>query len=142
MGFDLVPDDRDLALGIFAVLSAILIIMSYAGASVGEAYLTLLSIAVILQMVPNLYMFAALWKAIGSAARVESRRGYLRVNAAFGLTASALGLCLAFVPADRVQSLWIYEAKLVAVSCLVGGSALFFYLGSRRKAGTAAPTEE
>ena len=107
--------------------------MSYAGASVGEAYLTLLSIAVILQMVPNLYMFAALWKAIGTAARGDRRRRYLRVSAGCGLPASALGLCVAVVPSDTVQSMWAYEAKLIAVSGLVGGSALFFYRGSRAK---------
>ena len=129
------------ALGLFAVLSAILILMSYAGASVGEAYVTLLSIAVILQMVPNLYMFAALWKLVGTTAPGERRRKTLRTSSALGLTASALGLCLAFVPTDTVHSLWAYEAKLVTVSCLVGGSALFFYLGSRAKAGAATHVE-
>ncbi len=129
------------ALGLFAALSAMLIVVSYAGASVGEAYLTLLSIAVILQMVPNLYMFAALWKTAGPTAPGEPRRGYPRVSAVSGLTASALGLGLAFVPTDKVQSFWAYEAKLITVLCLVGGSALFFYLGSRAKAGTAARAE-
>ncbi len=129
------------ALGLFAVLSAMLIMMSYAGASVGEAYLTLLSLAVILQMVPNLYMFAALWKAVGPAGG-QSRRGYLRGNAASGWTASALGLCLAFVPTGEVQSLWAYEAKLILVTCLVGGSALFFYLRSRAKEGIAARAKQ
>ena len=128
------------ALGLFAVLSAMLIMMSYAGASVGEAYLTLLSIAVILQMVPNLYMFAALWKAVGLAGG-QPRRFYLRGSAASGWTASALGLCLAFVPTGEVQSLWAYEAKLIAVTCLVGGSALFFYLRSQAKDGEAARAE-
>lgn len=129
------------ALGVFAAMSATLILMSYAGASVGEAYLTLLSIAVILQMVPNLYMFAALWKLTGSDRRGAPRSGYMRGNAASGLTASALGLCLAFVPTDAVQSLWAYEAKLIAVTCLVSGSALFFYLGSRPEADKAARSQ-
>ena len=121
------------ALSLFALLSAMLIAMSYAGASVGEAYLTLLSIAVILQMVPNLYMFASLWKVVGAAAGGEPRRGYLRGNAAFGLTASSIGLCLAFVPTSDVRSVWAYEAKLVLVSCLVAASALLFYLRSRTR---------
>ena len=125
------------ALGLFATLSAMLILMSYAGASVGEAYLTLLSIAVILQMVPNLYMFAALWKMVSSGGG-QPRRGYLRGSAASGLIASAVGLCLAFVPTSEVQSLWAYEAKLISVTCLVGGFALFFYLRSRVKHGAAA----
>ncbi len=129
------------ALGLFAALSAILILMSYAGASVGEAYLTLLSIAVILQMVPSLYMFAALWKVVGQAAKEMPRRRYLRGNAALGFTASALGLFLAFVPTGEVQSLWAYEAKLFSVTGLVGGSALFFYLRSRASAGVPGERE-
>lgn len=129
------------ALGLFAAMSATLILMSYAGASVGEAYLTLLSIAVILQMVPNLYMFAALWKSAEPAAGGAPPSGYLRGSAASGLTASALGLCLAFVPTNTVQAWWAYEAKLVTVTCLVGGSALFFYLGSRARADKATRVE-
>ncbi len=122
------------ALSLFAVMSAMLIMMSYAGASVGEAYLTLLSIAVILQMVPNLYMFAALWKLFSAAAEGKPRRAYLRGSAALGFTASAIGLFLAFVPTGEVQSLWAYEAKLITVTSTVGGSALFFYLRSRANA--------
>ncbi len=125
------------ALGLFALLSAVLILMSYAGASVGEAYLTLLSIAVILQMVPNLYMFAALWKMTGGLGAGKTRRGYLRGIATSGMVAAAVGLVLAFVPTQEVRSLWTYEAKLFTVTALVIGSALFFYLRSAARVGMA-----
>ena len=128
------------ALGLFALLSAMLILMSYAAASVGEAYLTLLSIAVILQMVPNLYMFAALWKTAALDAG-PSRRGFLRWSAVSGLTASGLGICLAFVPTGEVLSVWAYEAKLISVSILVVGFALFFYFRAQMQRGAVAPAK-
>jgi amino acid transporter len=122
------------ALCVFAVLSALLILMSYIGASVGEAYLTLLSIAVILQMVPNLYMFGALWKLIqkNPAAR---RRIYFLLNAGSGLIVSLVGLGLAFVPAPGTQSKWLYEAKLLIATATVFGSALWFYVRAQRARG-------
>ena len=130
-----------IALGLFAALSSLLILMSYVGASVGEAYLTLLSIAVILQMVPNLYMFAALWKSVSASPQGEPRL-YRRMNATSGLFASVLGLVLAFVPVTEVRSLWVYEAKLGFAIAVVCGSALFFYLSAMRSKRNSKPVFE
>ncbi len=121
------------ALGLFAAMSSLLIVISYVGASVAEAYLTLLSIAVILQMVPNLYMFAALLLLVRSGRAGRQRQVYLQAMAVSGFSATALALGLAFVPTAAVQSLWAYEGKLVAVTSLVAGSALFFYLRAQRR---------
>lgn len=124
------------ALCVFAGLSSILILLSYAGASVSEAYLTLLSLAVVLQMVPSVYMFAALWKVISALPAEAGSRRYNRLNAISGMVTSLLGLGLAFVPAAEVRSVGIYEAKLGAAAVAVVGSALFFYFAARRLKGT------
>ncbi len=47
---------------LFAALSSLLIAASFLGVSVGEAYLTMLDLAVILQLLPSAYMFLALLK--------------------------------------------------------------------------------
>ncbi len=121
-----------IALGVFALLSSLLILMSYLGATVGEAYLTLLSIAVILQMIPNLYMFAALLKFALVRKEKGDRRWYAAGNATCGLLASSLGLVVGFLPVARTASLWIYEAKLAAATGAVLASAFFFYFRSKR----------
>lgn len=128
-----------LALILFALLSCLLIGMSFWGASVGEAYLTLLDLAVILQMVPNTYMFAALLKhalaanSIGQQARpsagamTRGRRAYSLTVAILGLASSVLGICVAFIPLTQVASVWLYEFKLVGACALVFGAAFYFY---------------
>ena len=51
-----------ISLILFAILSSLLIATSFLGVSVGEAYLTMLDLAVILQLVPSTYMFLSLLK--------------------------------------------------------------------------------
>ncbi len=129
------------ALILFAVLCCLLIGMGFWGASVGEAYLTLLDLAVILQMVPNTYMFAALLKhalvtrhghhkAHGDASvtTVTSSRTYKLTVAILGLASSVLGICVAFIPLTQVASVWLYEFKLVGACAIVFGAAFYFYL--------------
>src|SRR5262249_50557362 len=48
------------ALAMFGALATAIVAMSFAGASVKEAYVTLLDLTVVLQMLSYLYLFAAL----------------------------------------------------------------------------------
>jgi amino acid transporter len=124
-----------IALTVFAVLSALLILMSYMGASVSEAYLTLLSIAVVLQLIPNIYMFAALIKHAWMQRSEGRGRSYILSNGLAGLLSSTLGVCLAFVPAEATGHIWTYELKLTAAIGTVLASALLLYSRARRKRG-------
>ena len=120
------------ALIVFALISGALIALSYVGATVSEAYVTMLDVAVIIQMVPNGYLFGSLLKlARDPDAKLRSGRAYVTVNALLGLGATAIGLILAFVPVVQVHSVWLYEAKLVVVSLLVFGTAYGFYRRSQ-----------
>jgi amino acid transporter len=121
-----------IALIVFAVLSALLILMSYMGASVSEAYLTLLAISVVLQLIPNVYMFAALLKLARHRRYPRWERKRMVSNGAFGLGSSMLGICLAFVPADSTTHVWLYEAKMICAIGGVLGIALLLYLRARR----------
>jgi amino acid transporter len=124
---------------LFAVLSSLLIATSFLGVSVGEAYLTMLDLAVILQLVPSAYMFLALLKhTLSEGVVLNANKGYLTANAVAGLGATFVGLIVAFIPTRQVNSIWIFEGKLIAACLIVFGAALFFYQRGLRKARTAA----
>ena len=59
---------------LFAILSSLLIATSFLGVSVGEAYLTMLDLAVILQLAPSAYMFLALLKHAWAPGAVAERQ--------------------------------------------------------------------
>jgi len=129
------------ALAAFAALSAILILMSYMGASVSEAYLTLLAISVVLQLIPNVYMFAALLKLSQHRRYPRYERKLMVSNGASGLGASSLGICLAFVPSDATTHVWIYEAKMVGAILSILLVALALYLRAQHKIRASAEAE-
>src|ERR1700734_3937921 len=107
--------------------------MSFFGVSVGEAYLTLLDLAVILQLLPSCYMFTALLKhTLAPHSQLHARKPYLVANAVAGLAATFIGLIVAFVPSRQVTSIWLYEIKLIIACLFVFGSAYFFYRRSLR----------
>jgi amino acid transporter len=112
---------------LFAVLAALLTAMSFMGVSVNEAYLTLLDLSVLLQLVPSLYLYAALWVHAWRNDNLRANRAYLLVNSGFGITATGIGLCVAFIPARLVNSIWIFEVKLVVGCAIVFGSAYYLY---------------
>jgi len=127
------------ALTAFAALSAALIVMSYMGASVSEAYLTLLAISVVLQLIPNIYMFAALLKLARHRRYPRWERKRMVSNGSFGLAASALGMCLAFVPSDSTTHVWVYEAKMVGAIGAVLAIALLLYFRAQHAKRMSQP---
>jgi glutamate:GABA antiporter len=67
------------ALMVQGIVSAVLVILNFAGAGVQETFQKLLSLAVVLQLVPFVYMFGALVKfAVTEAARPIRSRGDVR----------------------------------------------------------------
>jgi glutamate:GABA antiporter len=122
---------------LFAVLSSILIATSFLGVSVGEAYLTMLDLAVILQLAPSAYMFLSLLKHTWSEGTVlNANKSYLTANGVAGLGTTVVGLIVAFIPSRQVNSIWIFEGKLIIACIIVFGAALFFYRRALREART------
>lgn len=121
------------ALTVFALLSAGLILMSYLGASVTEAYLTLLNITVVLQLIPNVYMFAALVKLVRTRQQEFKRPVYVFANGAVGVITSIVGIGLAFIPAEETTHIWLYELKLISAIAAVFSIAFLFYFRAHRK---------
>jgi amino acid transporter len=120
------------------VMTTAFLLLSFVGSSVEQAYKLLLSLAVVLQLVPFLYMYAAivLVAARREAGSSEGRygRGTLWLAGISGFVTTAIGMCVAFVPpAD--ESAWMFELKM-ALGCvgLLGVGAMFFVISSRRAA--------
>jgi amino acid transporter len=131
------------ALLVHAGVSLLLCIMNLAGAGVQEAFQTMLSLAVVLQLVPFVYMFAALLKLAWSkpTGKGHYSRRVLTLAGASGLVTTLLGIALVFFPAQRITSVWLYEVKMVGGTlAFIGLAASFFFVYGRRKpAQTVAP---
>jgi amino acid transporter len=132
-----------IALIAMALLSSLLVSMSFIGASVKEAYLTLLDLAVVLQMLSYLYLYAtmaavAFGKHAGDGLYSKTR---IRFAAVSGLTATLVGMVVAFVPSRQIESIWRFEFKMISTCAvflaLAGG--LFYYYSRSRAPERAAP---
>ena len=119
------------------VLSSLLVSMSFIGATVKEAYVTLLDLAVLLQMISFIYLYATLAKVAFSKTSGEGFYGkpLLRFAAIGGLVSTIIGGAVAFIPPRQVESVWRFELKMVG-NCTVfmGLAAVLFWYYSRRRA--------
>lgn len=125
------------ALIVHAIVSMILVIVNFTAAGVQETFQKLLSLAVVLQLIPFLYMFAALLKiaAQPSFAKVQYNKPTLLLAGASGLLTTSLGIALAFFPAAQITSIFSYEVWMFGGTVLfVGVAAFFFFVYGRRKA--------
>ena len=128
------------ALLVHAGLSCVFLAMSFIGATVKEAYEIMLHLAVILQLIPFLYMFAALVRLArrGDEAQAYYGRGLLFVAGLSGFAVTALGIGLAFVPPHQVPSIWWFEAKTVIGSAFfLGLAAVLFRFSAARESRRA-----
>ncbi len=129
-----------------AVLSSVLILMSFAGGTtVKEAYVTLLDLAVVLQMISYLYLYSSLARvAFGkSAGSGYFKRSRIRFAAVSGLLTAGAGMLMAFIPSHSVDSVWRFEIKMIVSCALFLGLAvgLFFYYSHKQKAPVALALE-
>jgi glutamate:GABA antiporter len=125
------------ALIVHAAVSMILVVVNFTGAGVQETFQKLLSLAVVLQLVPFLYMFAALLKiaAQPSFSKVQYSKTTLFLAGASGLVTTTMGIALAFFPAVQITSILLYEVWMFGGTLLfVGLAAFFFFVYGRRKA--------
>jgi amino acid transporter len=133
------------ALIVQAVVSLVLIVINfYASGGVQEAFQTMLSLAVVLQLVPFLYVFAALLRFAfrGDLAGGHYGRGTLIVAGCCGFVTTAMGIALAFFPAKQITSVWRYEAKMFGFTAFfLVLAAFFFFVYGRLKTPQAGVVE-
>jgi amino acid transporter len=126
------------ALIVHAVVSLILVIVNFvATGGVQESFQSLLSLAVVLQLIPFLYMFAGLLKIAFAHdfVRGHYRRGTLIFAGISGLVTTILGIALAFFPAQQIKSLARYEIWMFGGTIFfIGLAAFFFFVYGSRKA--------
>src|SRR4030081_701406 len=119
-----------IALIVQGFVSLILIVLNFRLSSgAQEAFQKMLSLAVVLQLVPFLYVFAALLKFAydGDLAGGPYSRGTLIVSGFCGFVTTALGIALAFFPAKQITSVWRYEAKMFGFTLFFLALAAFFF---------------
>jgi glutamate:GABA antiporter len=124
------------ALIVQGVVSMILVLVNSVGSGVQETFQRLLSLAVVLQLVPFLYMFGALLK-IAASPRFERglySKTTLLLSGTSGLITTVLGIVLAFFPAQQIKSLLSYETWMFGGTLFFIGLAVFFFYvyGSRK----------
>jgi glutamate:GABA antiporter len=122
------------ALIVHASLSALFLAMSFVGAQVKEAFVTMLDLAVVLQLIPFLYMYAGLIKLAGRPEAGHYSKRTVLLAGWSGLTTTVLAVAVAFVPSHQIESIWLFEIKMVVGTLFfVGLAAFFFFVYSRRK---------
>ncbi len=132
------------ALILQGIVSAVLVILNFAGAGVQETFQKLLSLAVVLQLVPFLYMFGALVKFAVSETTPKGQysRVTMFVAGLCGFLTTTLGILLVFFPAQQITSLWSYELWMVGGTVFfVGLAAFFFFVYGRRKSLQRIPVK-
>jgi amino acid transporter len=126
------------ALIVHASVSLILVIANFlATGGVQESFQRLLSLAVVLQLIPFLYIFVALVKIAADRKFVRGHygKGTLLFAGVSGLITTILGIALAYFPAQQITSLISYEIWMVGGTLLfIGLAAFFFYVYGSRKA--------
>ena len=125
------------ALIVQGIVSAVLVILNFAGAGVQETFQKLLSLAVVLQLVPFVYMFGALVKFAVTESMPKGQYGRVTMFLAglSGFLTTILGIALVFFPAQQITSIWSYELWMFGGTLFfVGLAAFFFFVYGRRKA--------
>ena len=105
------------------------------GIHVQETFQRLLALAVVLQLVPFLYMFAALVK-YGWSGDASGRygRGTLLVSGVCGFVTTTLGIALVFFPSQQITNLVSYEAWMFGgTAFFIALAAYFFFVYGKRK---------
>ena len=125
------------ALIVQAIVSLVLIVINfYASGGVQEAFQKMLSAAVVLQLIPFLYVFGALLKFAfrGQLENGRYGRGTLFFAGFAGFLTTALGIILAFFPAKQITSIWKYEAIMFGITLgFIALAVFFFYVYGRLK---------
>ena len=115
----------DRVMGAFGLLPRLY--LSSAGA--GEVFQRLLSLAVVLQLIPFVYVFGALVKFAVTEPVRRGRYGRMTMFIAggAGLLTTILGIALVFFPAQQITSLWSYEIWMLGGTLFFVGLAAFFF---------------
>jgi amino acid transporter len=117
------------ALTTCAALAACFTAVSLLGSTVAEAYQVLLKSAVVIQLIPFIYLFSGLTK-------VSPLRSAARVAGLVGLSATLIGIVAAFLPTSDIESVLLFEAKMLVG--VIGPTAIGWFLFRRTQRARTA----
>ena len=132
------------ALIVHAAVSLILVVINFLSTgNVQASFQSLLSLAVVLQLVPFLYVFGALLKI--AFAREFQKQQYSRATllaaGVSGLATTVIAMLVAFFPAQQISSVFRYEIWMIGGTLLfIGLAAFFFFVYGSRKAARKLQT--
>ncbi len=115
-------------------LCALALCLSFAGAGLNEAFLTILDLSVILSLFQYLYMYASLLALVlrRRDAKLFFSRCTLVVSGISGLCVTSVATVSALVPTRQVTHLWLFELKLLGFCGFVlAAGVICFRLNSR-----------
>lgn len=127
------------ALIVHAAVSLILVILNFVSTgNVQASFQSLLSLAVVLQLIPFLYVFGGILKIAldRQFQQLQYSRATLAIAGISGLVTTAIAMVVAFFPAQQISSVLRYEIWMIGGTLLFIGLAafLFFVYGSRKAA--------
>ncbi len=131
------------ALLVQAAIAAVFVFLGQAGTSVHGAYDALVSMGIIANFIPFLFMFAALIALQREPAgpevmRVPGGKGVAIAMAVVGFAVTAISIVLACVPPDEEPNKMLAVVKVIGLSAaLVAGGVAVYLLGRRRARGGA-----
>ncbi len=134
------------ALLVTAVLSTVMVLLSFPGGTVQDAYLFLAEFTLLVYFVPYLYLFAALFKLSArgevpapGVVPVPGGRAGVTVVAFVGFVTTVLAIVFALAPASGVAHPFLFYLRLLASCLLVTAVGWWFYRSGRRRRGEASP---
>jgi amino acid transporter len=126
------------ALIVHASVSLVLVVINFLSTgNVQASFQSLLSLAVVLQLIPFLYVFGAILKIALNRNFEQAQYSRLTLIAAgiSGLVTTAIAMVVAYFPAQQIRSVFAYEVWMIGGTLLfIGMAAFFFYIYGSRKA--------
>jgi amino acid transporter len=111
-----------LSILVFGAVASFLLLVFQLGDSLRAAYQEMVSLMVITGFLPYLYIFGSAWKA-GK-----------RLGAISGTAITLLAILCSLVPTEAIASVWIFEGKIAAATCVVIASAWLVYRSAAARA--------
>jgi amino acid transporter len=112
------------------VLCSLVLVSCFLGSATQEAYLTLLDIAVIIQLLPYVAIFIGLFRH--GVLRSSPQRWLFIVAGILGSAATTFGVTMAFVPSRLISNIWQHEIKLGVGCALCIGIGLWVFSRQQR----------
>jgi amino acid transporter len=127
------------------LLCAFALWMSFAGATLNDAFLTILDLAVILSLAQYLYMYSSLLSLVFRHRHLKTMFGRrtLIIAGIGGLMTTLFATGFAFVPSRQVEHVWLFEWKLWGACLLMlGAGVVSFRMSATRRATLTIPNPD